>query len=107
MLEYVGMQREKQQNNENKNLEEIKQKIVVKEGKLKRYRDSIKTEKNILNNERKFYQQGRREITKTYQQTIDKETTILEQNMRMKRILQKSRIDKPHGKRFTRTQKRS
>ena len=58
-------------------LEEINQKVMAKEGKLKRYRQRVKQyrqNRTFQNNERKFYQQLRGSDTKTYQQPDIKET---------------------------------
>ena len=58
-------------------LEEINQKILAKEGRLKRYRQRVKQyrqNRTFQNNERKFYQQLGRSDTKTYQQPDAKET---------------------------------
>ena len=58
-------------------LEETNQKVLVKEGRLKRYRQTVKQyrqNRTFLNNERKFYSQLRGRDTKTYQQTDIKET---------------------------------
>ena len=52
-------------------LEEINQKILAKEGRLKRYRQRVKQyrqNRTFQNNERKLYQQLRGSDTKTYQQ---------------------------------------
>ena len=52
-------------------LEEINQKVLAKEGRLKRYRQKVKQyrqNKTFQNNERKFYQQLGGSNTKTYQQ---------------------------------------
>ena len=58
-------------------LEEINQKILAKEGRLKRYRQMVKPywqNRTFQNNERKFYQQLGRHDTKTYQQPDARET---------------------------------
>ena len=58
-------------------LEEINQKILAKEGRLKSYRKSVKQyrqNKTFQNNKRKFYQQLGGDDTKTYQQMDVKET---------------------------------
>ena len=58
-------------------LEEINQKVLAKEGRLKRYRQSVKQyrqNRTFQNNERKFYQQLGGHDTKTYQQPDAKET---------------------------------
>ena len=50
---------------------EINQKVLMKEGKLKRYRQRVKQyrqNRTFQNNERKFYQQVRGDDTKTYRQ---------------------------------------
>ena len=51
-------------------IEEINQKVLAKEGRLKRYRQKVKQNRQnrtFQNNERKFYQQVK-DDTKTYQQ---------------------------------------
>ena len=56
---------------------EINQKILAKEGRLKRYRQRVKQyrqNRTFQNNERKFYQQLGGSDTKTYQQPDAKET---------------------------------
>ena len=58
-------------------LEEINQKVLAIEGRLKRYRQRVKQcrqNRAFQNNERKFYQKLRRNDTKTYQQPDIKET---------------------------------
>ena len=58
-------------------LEEINQKVLAKEGRLKRYRQRVKQYRQnwtYQNNERKFYQQLGGSDTKTYQQPNIKET---------------------------------
>ena len=58
-------------------LEEIHQKVLAKEGRLKRYRQRVKQyrqNRTFQNNERKFYQQLGESDTKTYQQPDAKET---------------------------------
>ena len=58
-------------------LEQISQKILAKEGRLKRYRQKIKQygqNRTFQNNEREFYQQLGESDTKTYQQPDAKET---------------------------------
>ena len=58
-------------------LEEINQKVLAKEGRLKRYRQRVKQYRQnriFQNNERKFYQQLGGHDTKTYQQPDAKET---------------------------------
>ena len=52
-------------------LEETNQKVLAKEGRLKRYRATInqcRQNRNFQINERKFYQQVGKEWAKTYQQ---------------------------------------
>ena len=52
-------------------LEEINQKVISKEGRLKRYRQRVnqyRQNRIFQNNERKFYQQVGGNDTKTYQQ---------------------------------------
>ena len=53
-------------------LEEINQKVLAKEGRLKRYRQRVK--QNKQNSERKFYQQMGGDDTKTYQPLDASET---------------------------------
>ena len=58
-------------------LEEINQKVMAKEGRLKRYRQKVKQyrqNRTFQNNGRKFYQQLEGDDGKTYQQTDAKET---------------------------------
>ena len=58
-------------------LEEINQKVLANEGRLKRYRQRVKdyTQNGTFqNNERKFYQQLGGYDTKTYQQPDAKAT---------------------------------
>ena len=58
-------------------LEEINQKVLAKEGNLKRYRQRVKQyrqNRTFQNNERKFYQQLEGDDSKTYQQPDAKET---------------------------------
>ena len=58
-------------------LDEINQKILAKEGRLKRYQQRVKQyrqNRTFQNNERKFYQQLGGSDTKTYQQPDAKET---------------------------------
>ena len=58
-------------------LEEINQKVLAKEGSLKRYRQRVKQyrqNRTFQNNKRKFYQQLGGSDTKTYQQPDAKET---------------------------------
>ena len=58
-------------------LEEINQKVLAKEGGLKRYRQRVKQNRQngtFQNYERKFYQQLGGDETKTYQQPNSKET---------------------------------
>ena len=58
-------------------LEEINQKILAKEGRLKRYRQRVKQyrqNRTFQNNERKFYQKLGGDDSKTYQQPDAKET---------------------------------
>ena len=60
-------------------LEQIYQKVLAKEGRLKRYRQSVKQygqNRTFQNNERKFYQQLGGDDNKTYQQPNAKETEI-------------------------------
>ena len=50
-------------------LEKINQKVLGKEGRLKRYRQRVKQyiqNRTLQNNERKFYQQEKGDNTKTY-----------------------------------------
>ena len=58
-------------------LEEINQKVLAKEGRLKRYRQRVKQyrqNRTFQNNERKFYQQLGGHDTKTYQQPDSRKT---------------------------------
>ena len=58
-------------------LEEINQKVLAKEGRLKRYRQrgkQYRQNRTFQNNERKFYQQLEGDYNKTYQQPDAKET---------------------------------
>ena len=58
-------------------LEEINQKVLAKERRLKRYRQRVKQyrqNRTFQNNERKFYQQLGGHDTKTYQQSDARET---------------------------------
>ena len=58
-------------------VKEINQKVIVKEGRLKRYRQRVKQyrkNRTFQNNERKFYQQLGGSDIKTYQQQDIKET---------------------------------
>ena len=58
-------------------LEEINQKVLAKEWRLKRYRQRVKQYKQnrkLQKNERKFYQKLGGHVTKTYQQPDAKET---------------------------------
>ena len=58
-------------------LEEIYQKVLAKEGRLKRYRQKVKQyrqNRSFQNNERKFYQQLEGYDNKTYQQPDAKKT---------------------------------
>ena len=58
-------------------LEENNQKVLTKEGRLKRYRQRVKQyrqNRTFQNNERKFYQQLGGDDTKTYQQPDARET---------------------------------
>ena len=58
-------------------LEEIYQKVLAKEGRLKRYRQRVKQyrqNRTFQNTERKFYQQLEGDDNKTYQQPDAKET---------------------------------
>ena len=58
-------------------LEEINQRVLAKEGRLKRYRQRVKQyrqNRTFQNNERKFYQQFGEHDTKTYQQPDTRET---------------------------------
>ena len=61
-------------------LEEINQKILAKEGRLKRYRQRVKQyrqNRTFQNNERKFYQQLEGSDMKIYQQPDAKKRAIL------------------------------
>ena len=58
-------------------LKEINQKVLAKEGRLKRYRQRVKQyrqNRTFQNSERKFYQQLGGHDTKTYQQPDARET---------------------------------
>ena len=58
-------------------LEEINQKLLAKEGRLKKYRQRVKQHRQnrtFQSNERKFYQQVEEDETKTYQQPDARET---------------------------------
>ena len=58
-------------------LEEINQKLLAKEERLKRCRQRIKQyrqNRTFQNNKRKFYEQLGEHDTKTYQQPDDKDT---------------------------------
>ena len=60
-------------------LEEINQKVLAKEGRLKRYRQRVKPyrqNRTFQNNERKFYQLLGGSDMKTYQQPDAKETEL-------------------------------
>ena len=60
-------------------LEEIHQKVLAKEGRLKRYRDRIQKygqNRTFQTNEKKFYQQIGGECTKTYQQSHAREAKL-------------------------------
>ena len=60
-------------------LEEINQNILVKEGKLKRYRDRVKQSNQnriFQKNERKFYLLLGGECTRNYQQPDENEAKI-------------------------------
>ena len=60
-----------------KQLEEINQKVLAKEGRLKRFRERVKQyrqNRTFQNNERKLYQQLGEDYNKTYQQPDAKET---------------------------------
>ena len=70
----------KQQTNFTIQLEEINQKILAKEGRLKRYRDRVKQyDQNRIfqNNERKFYQQVDGKCTKDISTTECKESKTM------------------------------
>ena len=76
-------------------LEEINQKFLAKEGKLKKYQQRVKQyrqNKTFQNNERKFYQQLVGHDTKTYQQPDAKET---------ERFLTKIRQPKKHNEKYS------
>ena len=70
-LEYLGAKRKRQLKKKiTIQLEDINQKVQVKEGRLKRYRQRVKQyrqNRTFQNNERKFYQQLGGDDTKTYQ----------------------------------------
>ena len=75
-------------------LEEIYQKVLAKEGRLKRYRQRVKQyrqNRTFQNIERKFYQQLGGDENKTYQQPNEKETErfwtkIWQANNKIKRL---------------------
>ena len=84
-------------------LEEINQKILVKEGRLKRYRQRVKQyrqHRTFQNNKRKFYQQRGGNDTKTYQQPDTKETERFWTEIRQPKTQRKSRMFKQHDKRI-------
>ena len=56
-------------------VEKINQKILAKEGRLKRYRERVKQNRTFQNNERKFYLQDGGECMRTFQQPDAKEAT--------------------------------
>ena len=80
MLEYVGTKRKRQHEKKiTVQLEEINQKVLAKEGRLKRYRQRVKQyrqNRTLQNNERKFYQQLGEDNSKTYQQPDAKEAEL-------------------------------
>ena len=81
--------------------EEINQKVLGKEGKLKRYR-KYRQNKTFQNNEKKFYQQVVLDGTKTYQQPDARETKQFWSKIWQPREDKKSRMDKQHRKRVKR-----
>ena len=92
-------------------LEGINQKVLVKEGRLKRYRQRVKQyrqNRKFQNNERTFYQQLGGDDTKTYQQQDAKETqrfwTKLWQAKNIRKRL--NGLDKQYDKRTRRTWRR-
>ena len=77
-MEYVGTKGNRQHKKRiTIQLEEINQKLLAKEGRLKRYRKRVKQYRKsstFQNNERKFSQQLGGDDTKAYQQPNTKET---------------------------------
>ena len=83
-------------------LEEINQKILAKEGRLKRYRQRVKQyrqNRTFQNNERKFYQQLGGSDTKTYQEPDAKETERFWAKIWEPKKQRKCWMDKQHYKR--------
>ena len=91
--------------------EEINQKVHVKEGKLKRYRQRLKQyrqNRTFQNNERKFYQQLGGDDTKKYQQPDGckkKNPNDFGLKYGNQKRQQKGRMDKQYGKRIRKTQR--
>ena len=77
MREHVETKRKRQLKKKIIQLEEINQKVLAKEGRLKRYRQRVKQHRQnrtFPNNERKFYQKMWGDDMKTYQQPDARET---------------------------------
>ena len=77
-------------------LEEINQKVLAKEGRLKRYRQRLKQyrqNRTFQNNRRKFYQQLG-DDTKTYQQPNAKETERFWTEIWQPKTQRKGQMDK-------------
>ena len=90
-------------------LEEINQKILANEGRLKRYRQRVKQyrqNRTFEDNERKFYQQLGGSDTKTYQQPDAKETERFWAKIWQPKKQRKCWMDKVHYKKARRTWKR-
>ena len=85
--------------------EKINQKVLEKEGWLKRYRQGVKQcrqNRTSQNKERKFYQQVGWDDTKTYQQPDAREAEQFWCKICQPRENnKKSRMDKQHGKRVS------
>ena len=71
--EISGKKEEATQEKINVQLEEINQKVLAKEGRLKRYRQRVKQYRTFQSSERKFYEHLGGSNTKTYQQPDAKE----------------------------------
>ena len=90
-------------------LKEINQTALVKEGRLKRYRERVKQyrqNRTFQSNERKFYLQVGRYGTKIYEQPNAREAKQFWSKIWHTRE-QKCRIDKRHGKRVSKTRRRA
>ena len=92
-------------------LEEINQKVLVKEGRLKRYRQRVKQygqNRKFKNNKKKFYQQVARDDMKTYQQLDAREAEQFWSKIwQLREHNKKSQMDNPHGERVRRTRIRT